>query len=100
MNVVTSSSDDLPQDLAVIKTYNRVRDAFPEEGVAVDVAVEADDVRSGESAAGISLLQRRAENSDNVLPGTRGQLQQGRHRRRGRRSRRSATETTTSRPRR
>ena len=32
MHVVTSSVDDLPQDLAVIKTYDRVRDAFPEEG--------------------------------------------------------------------
>ena len=34
------------------------------------VAVEADDVRSGDVAAGISLLQRRAETSDNVLKGT------------------------------
>ena len=47
MKIVVTSTDDLPQDLAVIKTYNRIRDAFPKEGVAVDVAVKADDVRSG-----------------------------------------------------
>jgi RND superfamily putative drug exporter len=70
MNIVTTGSDDLPKDLALIKTYDRVRDAFPEKGVAVNVAVEADDVRGGPAAAGIALLQRRANNSDNVLPGT------------------------------
>ena len=33
MNVVTSSVDDLPQDLGLIKTYNHVRDVFPDKGV-------------------------------------------------------------------
>ena len=47
MNIAVTSVDDLPQDLAVIKTYDRLRDAFPAEGVTVDVAVQADDVRSG-----------------------------------------------------
>jgi uncharacterized membrane protein YdfJ with MMPL/SSD domain len=70
MNIVNSGPDDLPQDLALIKTYDRVRDAFPEEGVSVSVAIEADDVRNGSAAAGISLLERRAKNSDSVLPGT------------------------------
>ena len=46
MQIVVSSVDDLPQDLAVIETYNRLRDAFPEEGVTVDVVVEGEDVRS------------------------------------------------------
>jgi len=70
MNIVTSGSDDLPKDLALIKTYDRVRDAFPEKGVAVNVAIEADDVRGGSAAAGIAQLQRRAKASDSVLPGT------------------------------
>ena len=70
LKMVVSSVDDLPQDLGVIKTYNKLRAAFPAEGVTADVVVKADDVRSGEAAAGISLLQRRAENSDNVLKGT------------------------------
>jgi uncharacterized membrane protein YdfJ with MMPL/SSD domain len=68
MKIVVSSVDDLPQDLPVIKTYNRLRDAFPKEGVTVDVAVKGDDVRRDVQAqAGISLLQRRAESSDFVL---------------------------------
>jgi uncharacterized membrane protein YdfJ with MMPL/SSD domain len=70
LKMVVSSADDLPQDLGVIKTYNTVRGAFPAEGVTADVVVEADDVRSGQAATGIDLLVRRAESSDNVLPGT------------------------------
>jgi uncharacterized membrane protein YdfJ with MMPL/SSD domain len=70
LKMVVSSTDDLPQDLGVIKTYNVVREAFPAEGVTADVVVEADDVRSGQAATGIDLLVRRAESSDQVLKGT------------------------------
>jgi uncharacterized membrane protein YdfJ with MMPL/SSD domain len=70
MKVVTSGPDDLPQDLGLVKTYNHVRDVFPDKGVTASVAVQANDVRSGDVAAGISLLQRRAANSDKVLKGT------------------------------
>ena len=71
MKIVVSSTDDLPQDLPVIQTYNVVRDAFPAEGVTADVVVEGEDLRQGSQAAvGISLLVRRAESSDQVLPGT------------------------------
>ena len=45
MKMVVSSADDLPQDLGVIKTYNKLRHAFPAEGVTADVVVKADDVR-------------------------------------------------------
>ena len=47
LKMVVSSTDDLPQDLGVIKTYNVVREAFPAEGVTADVVIEADDVRAG-----------------------------------------------------
>src|SRR3954454_3654050 len=70
MKIVTSGPDDLPQDLALIKTYNSVKAAFPEEAVIADVAVESDNVRSGPAAAGIARLQRQAANSDQVRPGT------------------------------
>jgi uncharacterized membrane protein YdfJ with MMPL/SSD domain len=69
MNMAVTSTDDLPQDLAVIKTYNRVRDAFPAEGVTVDVAVKGKNLRTVQSQAGISLLQRQAENSKYVVKG-------------------------------
>jgi uncharacterized membrane protein YdfJ with MMPL/SSD domain len=69
MNITTSGPDDLPQDLALIKTYNKVKAAFPKDGVAVDVAVKARDVRNGAVAAGIANLRRQAAQQGNVLPG-------------------------------
>jgi uncharacterized membrane protein YdfJ with MMPL/SSD domain len=70
LKTVNTGIEELPQGIGIIDTYDRVRDVFPSEGVAAVVAVEADDVRSGEVAAGIALLQRRAESSDKVLPGS------------------------------
>jgi uncharacterized membrane protein YdfJ with MMPL/SSD domain len=70
MKIVTSGPDDLPQDLALIQTYNRVKDAFPEEGVTADVVVEANDVHNGATAGGIAQLQRRAAASDQFREGT------------------------------
>jgi RND superfamily putative drug exporter len=69
MKIVQTSTDDLPQDLPVIETYNKVREAFPAEGVVVDVAVSAGDVRDAATAAGISQLRLQAEETPNVLPG-------------------------------
>jgi uncharacterized membrane protein YdfJ with MMPL/SSD domain len=70
MNIVVGSVDDLPQNLAVVKTYDRLRAAFPKEGVTVDVAVQAKNVRSGSVAAAITQLERRAHGAPNVLQGT------------------------------
>ena len=72
MRIVNSSVDDLPQDLPVIQTYNRLKDAFPKEGVTVDVVVTAeDDIRQGlEPKSEISSLRRLAESSDFVLGST------------------------------
>ena len=70
MNIVVTGPDDLPQDLALIKTYHRVKAAFPKEGVTVDVAVQANNVRNPRVAASIAQLERRAERTKDVLPGT------------------------------
>ena len=70
MKTVISGVDDLPQDLAVIKTYNQVKAVFPSEGVTTTVVVEADDVRSGEAATGIAALHDQVQASDSFLPGT------------------------------
>jgi RND superfamily putative drug exporter len=69
MKSVTSGIDELPQDLPVIATYDKVRAAFPVEGVTATVVVEADDVRSGPTAAGIAALRREVERSDAFRPG-------------------------------
>ena len=70
MKTVISGVDDLPQDLAVIKTYNTVKAVFPSEGVTTTVVVQGDDVRSGEAATGIAALQDEVKASDSFLPGT------------------------------
>jgi RND superfamily putative drug exporter len=70
MKSVTSDIDELPQDLPVIVTYNKVKDVFPTEGVTATVVVQADDVRSGPVASGIEKLQSAVKASDKFLPGT------------------------------
>jgi uncharacterized membrane protein YdfJ with MMPL/SSD domain len=67
---VTSGIDELPQDLPVIQTYNKVKEAFPIEGVTATVVVEADDARFGPAAAGIDGLLAAVEGSDAFRPGT------------------------------
>jgi uncharacterized membrane protein YdfJ with MMPL/SSD domain len=70
MKIVTSGIDELPQDMPVIQTYDKVRAVFPNEGVVATVVVEADDVRSGAAAAGIDGLRAEVKGSDAFLPGT------------------------------
>jgi RND superfamily putative drug exporter len=70
MKSVTSDIDQLPQDLAVIKTYNKVKAVFPTEGTTATVVVQADNVRSGAAATGIAELRDRVQRSDHFLPGT------------------------------
>ena len=52
MKSVTSGIEELPQDVPVIETYNKVRAVFPSEGVTATVVVEADDVRVGRHGRG------------------------------------------------
>ena len=70
MKTVISGVEDLPQDLAVIKTYNQVKETFPSEGVTTVVVVEADNVRSGDVAAEIAALEDEVKGSDSFLAGT------------------------------
>ena len=69
MKSVTSDVDQLPQDLPIIQTYDKVKADFPSEGVTATVVVEADDVRSGAAAAGIAALAAQVAESDSFLPG-------------------------------
>jgi RND superfamily putative drug exporter len=69
MKSVTSGIDELPQDLAVIETYNKVKAEFPIEGVTASVVVEADDTTSGAAADGIAAMTDEVKASDAFLPG-------------------------------
>jgi RND superfamily putative drug exporter len=70
MKSVTSDIEDLPQGLPVIVTYDKVKAVFPAEGVTATVVVEADDVRSGATAAGITALRAAVRGSQDFRPGT------------------------------
>jgi uncharacterized membrane protein YdfJ with MMPL/SSD domain len=70
LRVVTSGVDQMPQDLPIIKTYHTVKAVFPSEGVTATVAVQADHVRTGATAAGIAALRSRVGASKSFLPGT------------------------------
>ncbi len=67
MNTTQTGIDDLPQDLAVIQTYNHYTDAFPAEANVNEVVVKADDVRSGEVAASIDRLVEDAGRSKTFI---------------------------------
>ena len=61
MHTVVSGADDLPRDIPVVKTYDRVTAAFPGEAAGARVVVEAKDVSSGPVAAAIAELRSEAE---------------------------------------
>ena len=56
MKSVTSAIDQLPQDLPVIVTYNKVKEVFPQEGTTATVVMKVDDVKAGGPTAGIAAL--------------------------------------------
>ena len=53
-------SGDLPQNLAVIQTYDRIQAAFPGGSQPAQVAVKASDVTAPQVVAAIGQLHRRA----------------------------------------
>jgi uncharacterized membrane protein YdfJ with MMPL/SSD domain len=55
--------ETLPQDLSVIKTYNRMQEVFPGGPIPAIVAVSADDVTSPEVKAAIADLRNQAASS-------------------------------------
>ncbi|HKH13103.1 MAG TPA: MMPL family transporter [Solirubrobacterales bacterium] len=55
--------ETLPQDLSVIKTYNRMQDAFPGGPIPAVVAVSADDVSSPEVKSAVADLRSQAASS-------------------------------------
>ena len=61
MKSVTSDIEELPGDLPVIQTYNKVKKIFPAEGVTATVVMEVDDVKALEPTTGIAALVERVD---------------------------------------
>jgi RND superfamily putative drug exporter len=65
LHTATPGVETLPQDLGVIKTYNRIQAAFPGGPIPAQVVVSADDVKSPEVIGAVNELRARAAASDN-----------------------------------
>src|SRR4051794_36605740 len=60
IHTATPGTDTLPQNLSVIKTYNKVQAAFPGGPIPAVVAVSADDVTSPEVSGAVDDLRKQA----------------------------------------
>jgi uncharacterized membrane protein YdfJ with MMPL/SSD domain len=60
IHTATPGTDSLPQDLSVVKTYNKVQKAFPGGPIPAAVAVSAADVTSPQVSRAITDLRQRA----------------------------------------
>ena len=65
IHTATPGTDTLPQDLSVIKTYNKIQAAFPGGPIPAVVAVSADDVTSPEVSGAIADLRKQAAANPN-----------------------------------
>src|SRR3954463_1631922 len=60
IHTATPGTDTLPQNLSVIKTYNKVQAAFPGGPIPAVVGVSADDVTSPEVSGAVNDLRKQA----------------------------------------
>jgi RND superfamily putative drug exporter len=67
MNTKQTGIDEMPQDLAIMKTYDRYTEAFPDKTNVNEVVVKAADARTGEVAASIDKLVAGAAASDTFI---------------------------------
>jgi RND superfamily putative drug exporter len=61
-----SGAEDLPRDIPIVQTYDRVTAAFPGEAAGATVVVEAENVSTGPVGAAIDELVRKAEANPQV----------------------------------
>jgi len=60
MKTTVSGVSDYPQDLPVMKTYNRIDKAFPGENIPAVAVIKSDDVRSAKVTAAVADLKHEA----------------------------------------
>jgi uncharacterized membrane protein YdfJ with MMPL/SSD domain len=69
LHLADSGTDGLPQDLAVVKTYNKIQKAFPGKELPATVVVKAKDVNSPQVQSAIKSLEKRTAASDSFGDG-------------------------------
>ena len=69
LHTAEGGTDTLPQDLAVVQTFNRVQDAFPSEDSAAQVVVEAENVAAEPVNAAVAQLGRETAENKKLFKG-------------------------------
>jgi uncharacterized membrane protein YdfJ with MMPL/SSD domain len=69
LHTAEGGTDTLPQDLAVVQTYNRVLDAFPSENSGAQVVVVAEDVSAAPITAAVRRLGTETAKDTEVFKG-------------------------------
>ena len=64
---VTSGVDEMPDDIPVIQTYNKVKKVFPQEGVTATVVMEVPDVQAGAPTQAIADLTDRVQGNPQLF---------------------------------
>jgi uncharacterized membrane protein YdfJ with MMPL/SSD domain len=64
---VTSGVDEMPDDIPVIQTYNKVKKVFPQEGVTATVVMEVPDVQAGAPTQAIADLTDRVQRNPQLF---------------------------------
>jgi uncharacterized membrane protein YdfJ with MMPL/SSD domain len=64
---VTSGVDEMPDDIPVIQTYNKVKKVFPQEGVTATVVMEVPDVQAGAPTTAIADLTDRVQRNPQLF---------------------------------
>jgi uncharacterized membrane protein YdfJ with MMPL/SSD domain len=70
MHLAEAGDESLPQNMEVVQTINRVKDAFPSEGVSTEVVVEAADVTAAPVAGAISRLGSETAKQKDLFTGS------------------------------
>ena len=69
LHLADTGTDGLPQDLAVVKTYNKIQKAFPGKELPATVVVKAKDVNSPQMKQAITDLEKRTAASNSFGQG-------------------------------
>ena len=69
MKTAEAGPESLPQNLPVVQTYNHIQEAFPGQGSAATVVVEAGDVTAPAITAQIDRLKARVKDDQRLFPG-------------------------------
>jgi uncharacterized membrane protein YdfJ with MMPL/SSD domain len=67
LHTATAGTEAIPQNTPIMKTYNRITEAFPGQKNSAQVVVKADDVTSGPMVAAIKSLEHNAQASGTAV---------------------------------